>query len=224
MPHLRFTIPLLAAIASASAAAQPATRPPLPPALGVPKPGPVTDAPYAPQPILQGGIVLPLYPPGSPYLKADRVREAEVYNMSQAVPGRISSIVNIHNPSIEFHPVDRSLNTGAVVILVPGGGDAFARYSGADTGGVQRGVQGLADEAGEAARAGAQCGGRVRQSGHDGRHAGAGSRAPARRAAGARALGVGAGSVADALSTARPRERLLVGLARGGRHFRIVRR
>src|SRR5215510_7622914 len=42
--------------------------------------------------------------------------------MSQAVPGRLGSIVNIHNPSIEWHPVDRSLNTGAVVILVAGGG------------------------------------------------------------------------------------------------------
>ena len=42
--------------------------------------------------------------------------------MSQAVPGRISSIVNIHNPSIEFHPVDRGINTGAAVILVAGGG------------------------------------------------------------------------------------------------------
>ena len=42
--------------------------------------------------------------------------------MSQAVPGRISSIVNIHNPSIEVHPVDRGLNTGAAVILVAGGG------------------------------------------------------------------------------------------------------
>jgi endo-1,4-beta-xylanase len=66
--------------------------------------------------------VVTLYPPGSPFLKADRVREAEQYNMSQAVPGRISSIVNIHNPSIEWHPVDRALNTGAVVILVAGGG------------------------------------------------------------------------------------------------------
>ena len=122
MPRLRFTIPLLVATASAPAVAQTAARPPLPPALGVPKPGPVTDAPYAPQPILQGGIVVPLYPPGSPNLKADRVREAEVYSMSVAVPGRINSIVNIHNPSIEFHPVDRSLNTGAVVILVAGGG------------------------------------------------------------------------------------------------------
>src|ERR1051325_1225585 len=106
----------------AIAGAQTNRLPPLPAPLGVPKPGPATDAPYAPQPILPGGIVVPLYPPGSPFLKADRVREAEQYNMSQAVPGRISSIVNIHNPSIEWHPVDRSLNTGAVVILVAGGG------------------------------------------------------------------------------------------------------
>ncbi len=40
----------------------------------------------------------------------------------QTVAGRINSIVNIHNPSIEVHRVDRSLNTGAAVILVAGGG------------------------------------------------------------------------------------------------------
>jgi acetyl esterase/lipase len=67
-------------------------------------------------------VVVPLYPPGSPFLKADRVREAEQYSMSQAVPGRINSIVNIHNPSIEVHTVDRGLNTGAAVILIAGGG------------------------------------------------------------------------------------------------------
>ena len=99
-----------------------AAMPALPAPLGLPKPGPVTDAPYAPQPILQGGMVVPLYPPGSSFLKADRVREAEVYNMSQTVAGRINSIVNIHNPSIEVHLVDKSLNTGAVVILAAGGG------------------------------------------------------------------------------------------------------
>jgi hypothetical protein len=99
-----------------------AQLPALPAPMAIPKPGPVTDAPYAPQPILQGGIVVPLYPAGSPFLKADKVKEAEVYNMSAAVPGRIGSIVNIHNPSIEFHPVDRSLNTGATLILVAGGG------------------------------------------------------------------------------------------------------
>ncbi|MBI2684760.1 MAG: alpha/beta hydrolase [Acidobacteria bacterium] len=96
--------------------------PPLPAALGVPKPGPAGDGPYTPQPILPGGIVVPLYPAGSPYLKADKVREPEVYNMSQTVAGRIGSIVNIHNPSIEVHTVDRGLNTGAAIILAAGGG------------------------------------------------------------------------------------------------------
>jgi endo-1,4-beta-xylanase len=88
----------------------------------VPKPGPTNDAPYAPQPILQGGVVVPLYPADSPLLKKDRVSEAEQYNMSKAAPGRISSIVNIHNPSIEVHTVEGSLNTGAAVILAAGGG------------------------------------------------------------------------------------------------------
>src|SRR3954451_13061513 len=104
------------------AASPRAALPPLPAPVGVPKPGAPTDAPYAPLPILQGGIVVPLYPPGSSFLKMDRVREPEQYNMSQTVPGRINSIVNIHNPSIEVHRVDGSLNTGAAVILVAGGG------------------------------------------------------------------------------------------------------
>ena len=106
-------------------AQQPGNRAPLPAlpaALGLPKPGPVTAGAYAPQPIVAGGIVVPLFPPGSPYLKADKVKEAEQYNMSQAVPGRISSIVNIHNPSIEVHLVERAINTGSVVIVVAGGG------------------------------------------------------------------------------------------------------
>ena len=79
---------------------------------------------YAPSasPILPGGVVIPLYSPGSPFLNQQRVREPEQYNMNQSVPGRINSIVNIHNPSIEFHAVDRGLNTGTAVILVPGGG------------------------------------------------------------------------------------------------------
>jgi endo-1,4-beta-xylanase len=105
--------------ASATPAATPA---PIPLALGVPKPGPTNDAPYAPQPILQGGVVVPLYAADSPFLKKDRVGEAEQYNMSKAVPGRISSIVNIHNPSIEVHTVEGGINTGAAVILAAGGG------------------------------------------------------------------------------------------------------
>ena len=99
-----------------------AALPPIPPPQGVPKPGVSTDAPYAPLPILPGGVVVTLYPPGSPFLNMERVREPEQYSMSQAVPGRINSIVNIHNPSIEVHTVERGLNTGAAVILAAGGG------------------------------------------------------------------------------------------------------
>ena len=113
-PMLKFLLLLLAPLLTLAQ--------PIPAPIGIPKPAPVTDAPYAPQPILQGGIVIPLYPAGSPFLKADKVKEAEVYSLSQAVPGRISSIVNIHNPSIEIHTVERGINTGAAIILVAGGG------------------------------------------------------------------------------------------------------
>lgn len=115
---------LLFMLACAAAIAQspPAALPPLPAPLGLPAPGPAGEAAYAPAPILAGGVILPLYSGGSPFLKTDRVREAEKYNMSQSVPGRISSIVNIHNPSIEVHTVDRGLNTGAAIILAAGGG------------------------------------------------------------------------------------------------------
>jgi acetyl esterase/lipase len=99
-----------------------AALPPPPAPLGVPQPGPATDAPYAPQPILPGGVVIPLYPPDSPLLNASRIREPEQYSISKSVPGRINSIINIHNPSIEVHTVDHGLNTGVAVILVAGGG------------------------------------------------------------------------------------------------------
>lgn len=115
-------ISLLVLAVLTPARAQRTALPALPAPLGVPKPGPASEAPYAPTPILPGGVVVTLYPPGSPFLKAERVHEAEQYNMSQTVPGRINSIVNIHNPSIEVHTVDRGLNTGAVVILAAGGG------------------------------------------------------------------------------------------------------
>ncbi len=119
-----FVTPVLLALACSVYvnAQSTAALPPVPAPLNVPKPGPATSEPYAPTPILPGGIVIPLYPAGSPYLNMERVREPEQYNMSQSVPGRINSIVNIHNPSIEVHTVDRGLNTGAAVILVAGGG------------------------------------------------------------------------------------------------------
>ena len=90
--------------------------------LAIPAPGPATDQPYVPQPILQGGIVVPLYPPNSAFLNQQRIKEAEKYNLSSNVPGRISSIVNIHNPSIEVHLVEKGINTGAAIIVAAGGG------------------------------------------------------------------------------------------------------
>ena len=86
----------------------------------LPSPGPVTDKPYVPQPILPGGIVVPLYPADSSELNPAHVTEAEEYNMTGHAPGRIQSIVNIHNPSIEFHRA--SGNTGTCIILAAGGG------------------------------------------------------------------------------------------------------
>jgi acetyl esterase/lipase len=96
--------------------------PELPAPLAVPRPGPTNSEPYAPQPIVQGGIVIPLYAPDSPRLRTDRIREAEHYGLSKSVAGRISWITNIHNPSIEVHTVEGGLNTGAAVILAAGGG------------------------------------------------------------------------------------------------------
>ena len=47
-------------------------------------------------------------------------QRARAVQHEAASPAAISSIVNIHNPSIEVHPVDPAINTGAVVILAAG--------------------------------------------------------------------------------------------------------
>jgi len=121
---LCFTLVILSAYCqeSAKSASSATALPDIPSPLNIPAPGLTNDAPYRPQPILQGGIVIPLYPPDSPHLNKERIREAEVYNLSRAVPGRINSITNIHNPSIEVHTVEGGINTGAAIILAAGGG------------------------------------------------------------------------------------------------------
>lgn len=105
-----------------SAATTPSDLPPLPAPMNIPKAAAPTDAPYQPQPILPGGVVVTLFPPDSKYLRQEKLKEPEVYSMDGARPGRVQSIVGIHNPSIEFHSAIRSLNTGMAVILVAGGG------------------------------------------------------------------------------------------------------
>ncbi len=119
---IRAFIPALiaSALATVPAFAAEPSLPPLPAPQNVPAPGPKTDAPYAPKAILPGGVVIPLYPAGSPYLRADKVNEAEVYQ--NWGPGLVGAVTSIHNPSIEFHAGNGQLNTGAVVILAGGGG------------------------------------------------------------------------------------------------------
>jgi acetyl esterase/lipase len=81
-------------------------------------------APFKPELILPGGVVLPLYPPGSPHLKQERIHEAERYNTAlKNKSDKVLTVLNIHNPSIESHLAgDEAPNTGAAIILVPGGG------------------------------------------------------------------------------------------------------
>jgi len=89
----------------------------------IPKAAEAINAPYPPQTILPGGTVIPLFPPNSPFLNTRKIHEAEVYSMTNRVPGRIHNIVNIHNPSIEIHTVPQNINTGTAIILIPGGGN-----------------------------------------------------------------------------------------------------
>jgi endo-1,4-beta-xylanase len=104
-----------------SVAAEAVEGPAVTPA-GVSAPALASEQPFVPQAVVAGGIVVPLYPPGSAILKQERVREAEQLTMTRGVPGRIQSLVNVHNPSIEVHTVEPGQNTGAAVILAPGGG------------------------------------------------------------------------------------------------------
>jgi endo-1,4-beta-xylanase len=80
--------------------------------------------PFVPEPIIAAGIVVPLYAPDSPKLKRERIGEAEKYNTSlKNKQDKIVNVINVHNPSIEVHLVgDEANNTGAAVIIAPGGG------------------------------------------------------------------------------------------------------
>jgi hypothetical protein len=84
-------------------------------------------APFVPQPLLAGGIVLPLYQPSSRLLNSARVTEPELYNHQQhgapyRLGERVSTVVNVHNPSIEAHILPHGGGTGAAIVVVPGGG------------------------------------------------------------------------------------------------------
>lgn len=65
--------------------------------------------------------VVYLWPTGHPTLKGQN--EKEVTKPANPAPGeRISSIVNVHNPSIEVHLAAPEKNNGTAIIVAPGGG------------------------------------------------------------------------------------------------------
>ncbi|HEY3757487.1 MAG TPA: alpha/beta hydrolase fold domain-containing protein [Opitutaceae bacterium] len=117
---IRHLLPLFAGASLAWAQTTPPALPPLPAPQDVPAPGPRTDQPYAPRAILPGGVVVTLYPPDSPYLRANLIREPEQYTF-WGPTGEIGAVTHIHNPSIEFHPGISQLNTGDCIILAAGG-------------------------------------------------------------------------------------------------------
>jgi hypothetical protein len=93
-----------------------------------------SSAAFVPAPALPGGIVVPLWPAGSPKLNPERVGEPEVYNANDTATrdGVIKLASNIHNPSLEAHPFGAG-GCGAAVICIPGGGHQFVGVAGGGT-------------------------------------------------------------------------------------------
>ena len=92
--------------AAANAAAQAAGLPPPPMAL-------VANAP-----------VFPLWAPGSSGFNPRALTEPETYSLTANVPERVEKVFGITNPSIELHRVPANINSGAALILAPGGGNS----------------------------------------------------------------------------------------------------
>eukprot|EP01043_Picozoa_sp_COSAG02_P049669 COSAG02_NODE_5013_length_4724_cov_2.494486_2_plen_361_part_00 len=82
--------------------------------------------PFVPEPILPGGVVLPLFEPNSELLVEARLHEPESYNHRdpKASPSDpVRTVVGVHNPSLEAHILPPGpQNSGSCVIVVPGGG------------------------------------------------------------------------------------------------------
>ena len=82
--------------------------------------------PFRPEPILPGGVVLPLFEPKSELLVQARLHEPERYNHRdpKASPSDpVRTVVGVHNPSLEAHILPPGpQNSGSCVIVVPGGG------------------------------------------------------------------------------------------------------
>jgi acetyl esterase/lipase len=74
-----------------------------------------------PKPLVQGAKVVTLWPAGSPALRAlPGYDKPEKFNLARG--GRVQSVENIHNPSIEVH-LAPAKKIGMAVIVAAGGGN-----------------------------------------------------------------------------------------------------
>jgi endo-1,4-beta-xylanase len=82
-----------------------------------------------PRPLVPGAKVVTLWPEGSPMLKAlAGYDKPEQFNLDKSgkakgQAGRVQSVTNIHNPSIELHLAPAETNTHMAIIVIPGGGN-----------------------------------------------------------------------------------------------------
>lgn len=84
-----------------------------------------------PKPLIEGHQVVTLFPPGHPALKAlAGFEEDEKFN---GAPGKVNSVTNIHNPSLELYLADPAKANGASVIIAAGGGNNTCNVGGEGT-------------------------------------------------------------------------------------------
>ncbi|HEX4415647.1 MAG TPA: alpha/beta hydrolase [Lacipirellulaceae bacterium] len=75
--------------------------------------------PPAPEPLEAGKTVVPLWPADKLIVKGDGGAEV----LTRGKSGRVQSVINIHNPSIELRLAPPENRNGAAVLLIPGGGN-----------------------------------------------------------------------------------------------------
>ena len=84
-----------------------------------------------PKPLIAGHTVVPLFPPGHPALKTlEGSDQEEKFNIGK---GRVNSVTNIHNPSIELYLADPEKANGTSVLIAAGGGNNTCNVGGEGT-------------------------------------------------------------------------------------------
>jgi acetyl esterase/lipase len=74
-----------------------------------------------PEPLEPGAVVVPLWPSEKLNVKGDG--GPEVFSRAKDKSGRVQSVTNIHNPSIEVHVAPPVKRNGTAIIVAPGGGN-----------------------------------------------------------------------------------------------------